>query len=270
MTSRAFSKSLLGLLVLGLSVLVIGARPQAGEPFATLTEKEQVAAFLSRAGNQDDVSLRVGDFRKVDLNGDGRPELVATIDYSGREFYNNLAITWQESAGPRVQTITVWNMESLEGAIQDLDGDGKPEILTQELLTPYLGSRPYAVWTSVQSLAGKEYVEASSRFPAFYRNVFLPALEKKLSELRTAQEKYGIEVTEVALYKALRSIGQDREAGLQRALSWSRDPDPLIRIYAVAVLSDIDSAVASEALSRLAEDADKEVATVAKSARAAR
>lgn len=270
MNSKSFSKCLLGLLALGLAALVIAAPPSTAEPFAALVEKEQVALFLTKLGNQEDVDLKVGDFRKVDLNGDGREELVATVDYSGRELYNSVIVTWQEPEGPRVETITVWNMESLEGAIQDLDGDGKLEILTQELLTPYLGVRPYAVWTSVRSWTGKEYVEASSRFTTFYENVILPALKEKLAQFRQAEEKHSAEVTEVALYKVLRIVGQDREAGLQRALSWSSEPDALSRIYAVAVLRDIEGAAAVEALRRLTKDPDREVAIFAKSARTAR
>jgi hypothetical protein len=270
MISKSSFKRVLGwLLALGLTTPLFAARPSAGEPFAALVGKEQVVRYLADLSDNQDIDLTVGDFRKVDLNGDGRPELVATVDYSGREFYNTLMVVWQEPKGPRVQTIAVWNMKSLEGAFKDLDGDGKLEILAQELLTPYLGVRPYAVWTSVRSLVGKEYIERSSHFRPFYENAVLPALQKDLEHFRQADEKQRAEVTEVALFKVLRSIGSDTRAGLQRAVSWAGEADPLSRIYAVAVLSDIDDRTAVETLSQLAEDPDREVSMFAKNVRAA-
>ena len=262
MTTKLLSKSALAFLL----ALTLAAPLFAKEPFAALAGKGDVARLLAEVSDNTDVSMIVGDFKVVDLNSDGRPELVATVDYTGRNYFNTIAIVWQTRSGLRMRTIETWNVETLEGALRDLDGDGKLEILVPKLLTPYLGARPYAAWTSVQALIGNDYADQSSRFRLFYEKTVIPALQQQLEEARAAGEKHNAEVAEVALFKVMRVTG-DAKAGLQRGLAWSEDADPLARIYAVSVLSEIDDRDALQAINKLAEDPDPEVASVARTAR---
>lgn len=265
MISRIFSiTAIAGALSIAMTLPSASAAARAKQTLASLTDKEQVAQFLADVSDNHDVNLTVGDFRKVDLDGDGLPELVATVDYSGREFYNTLAVVWEGPEGDRLQTISVWNMKSLDGAIQDLDGDRTQEILVSEPLTPYVGIRPLAVWTSVRSLADKEYSESSSNFRAYYDQAVIPELRRDLMHFRQTGDTHRAEATEVALFKVLQTVGEEPEAGLKRALSWSGESDPLSRLYAVAVLVDIDNAEAREAVRRMAQDDDDEVASFAR------
>lgn len=252
------------------AVSLFAAPASPDEPPAALSQlstKAQVASLLALASGTQDVDLEVGDFLATDLDGDGEPELVASIDYSGRNFFNRLMVAWQEPDRTRVQTLDVWHMEKLAGTVQDLDGDGRKELLVQELLTPYLGIRPYAVWTAIKSLEAAQFAESSSRFPAFYETKVLPHLESELTIIDPAADKHVRQVTEIAYFTVLRVLGRDRNAGLERALVWSSDSDPLTRIYAVSVLQEIEDPAAAKALARLAEDADREVAGYARAAR---
>jgi len=262
MTTKLPSKSAFAFLL----ALTLAAPLFAKEPFAALAGKDDVARLLAEVSDNADVPMTVGDFKVVDLNGDGRPELVATVDYTGRNFFNTIAVVWQTRSGLRMRTIDTWNVETLEDALRDLDGDGKLEILAPQLLTPYLGVRPYAAWTSVQALTGNDYADQSPKFRSFYEKTVIPVLQQQVEDARATGEKHNVEVAEVALFKVMRVTG-DAKAGLQRALAWSEDADPLARIYAVSVLSDIDDRDAVQAITKLAADPDHEVASVARTAR---
>jgi|ERR1700681_632001 len=229
-----------------------------------LSGREEVAGFLRPYIDEASIGFKIGDFRKIDLDGDGQPELVASIDYSGRNFFNTLVVAFAAPAGTRIQTIDVWNMEMLDGVFQDLDGDGLPEILVNERLTPYLGTIPYALWTSVRSLSAGGYVDSSSHFPTFYETRVLPRLATEISRLRNNGDALALAVKEIERDKVFRLLGRDKEAGLSTALEWAEKQNPVSRLYAAAVLREIDAPEAARMLERLGDDPDQQVRAFAK------
>jgi hypothetical protein len=230
--------------------------------------RAEIANFLRRLPGSRSIS-QVGDFRFADLAGDGRLELVATVDYSGREFFNSVFVVQKQSSaiGYDVQEIEAWNVQSLEGVIKDLNGDRKFELVIPMLLTPYLGARSYAVWRGVFAYAGHEFLEDDLKFLSYYKTEFMPEVDKEISELRSQHgDQIKIDALQIALERAARLGQPDNETRLRTAMMWSQDADPVRRIFAVSILADIGGAAAKERLQSLTHDSDNEVQIYAESA----
>lgn len=228
-------------------------------------DKAAIAGFLDRITDAGPISASVGDFVFDDLDGDGQFELLATVDYSGRGFFNTLFVVSRDSDSFRNQAIEVWNMRSLKAGIRDLDNDGRDELIVRKQLTPYLGSQPQAIWTAVYALTKSEYVDRSTNFTAFYVNEVIPRLKQKPASLGNSTANGNDDVYRVELAKIERTINLNPVAGLQLALAWCQDPKPIRRIFAASILGDINDQTATEALQKLTSDANADVATSAHS-----
>jgi hypothetical protein len=223
--------------------------------------KADIGAFLDKVTDNQEITSSVGDFRFLDVDSDGQIELVATVDFSGRAFFNTLYIVRQEKKKFRVQEIKVWNMFSLADAIEDIDGDGHMELITRQSLTPYLGAAPQALWKAVYSLNGSEYEDRSAAFASYYeKSVLNQMAQKTLLVQDTEEDSFSSDIAQIELDKTLRITGHDPKAGLAVALAWSQDNIPMRRIFAVAVLREINDPMASEAIERLTRDPDSDVA----------
>jgi FG-GAP-like repeat len=264
MKKMTMIRALLLLMAIAPSVRAVQV-PSLKAEIWTLNNRATVAAFLEDQTGEDAPKAKLGDFRLVDLDGDSNSELVVVVDYSGRDFFNHLFIYAQNGSGIDVQDIKVSNMESLASAIEDLDGDGRPELLLRRALTPYLGARPQAIWTAVFSLSEGRMKDHSADFPAFYENRVLPYLDRQLqaAKLSSDTHPYTIEVLAIERDYVLQAIGRIPKAGLSHALLLARSEDPTLRAMAVGVLQSLDDTESREALETLAQDGDAEVAILA-------
>ena len=82
-------------------------------PDALHWKKADIALVIDQITNNDAVSSKIGHFLFVDLDADGKLELLANIDYSGRNFFDKLIIIRLHLDSFTFQTIDVWNMKSL-------------------------------------------------------------------------------------------------------------------------------------------------------------
>lgn len=162
-----------------------------------------VRTFLNEIAGEGDarepgmIGGDVKEYQFIDLNKDGRLELVALADVSGRGFYNNLEIVYSRpDAPPPIDPLTFefrgfvlknidgFGVDTLASTLKDLDGDGRFEFLVPEPLEQYQGAaKPVAVLPEVYRWNGHDYEKASARYPTYYRNVVLPRLERELREL---------------------------------------------------------------------------------------
>ena len=156
---------------------------------------------IDRAGSPGDPGMFEGvrEYRFVDLNADGVVELVALADVSGREFFNNIEIVFptferpigrqrdeSEFQGFVLRQVHGFEVESLEAALKDLDGDRTYEIVVADTLGPERDRTvPQATVPEIYHWNGVGYEKASAKYRWFYRDVVLPALERQLQKLET-------------------------------------------------------------------------------------
>ncbi len=164
--------------------------------------------------------------------------------------------------------------------IQDLNGDGKDELVIPQ----YLGragdrGSPSAIWPQVYRQQNGKYVEASRDFAKFYDTQVLPYLNDGIANAREAavpeaqkmpgaplkdrNAKLWLDALTVTRDKILRVIGRDPKAGEQQAREWVTGPDPdRDPLFAMIVFHDMgdhkeDLLAAKSALHREVEAAAK-------------
>jgi|GEM_PF-3115660 len=235
---------------------VAGLRPFGG--------RSAIDAYLRANAGEAYEDATLGDYRVLDLDNDGRADLIATVDYSGRRFFNHLLVLHDGGKRLTVQVVDAWNIESLDGAVQDLNGDGRVEILLRQSLTPYLGAKPMAGWTAVFRFEGDKLVDQSERFPQFYDTRILAPIERELAVPEgDSKAPYDKDLLTLERDKVLRVLGRVPAAGLDWALSLARSEDPVRRIFALSVLAEVGGSEATAVLKALGEDLDPQVASYA-------
>lgn len=169
--------------------------------FSSVSVVEQFLNEPGDHGNADDRGdAKVKEFRFVDMYGDGRIELVALVDESGRDFFFHVFVVGRKLESDRrknpsmavfdgfeAQQVSAWEIDSLDSALQDLDDDGLPEIVIPVELEPYRGADPHATIDEVFQWNGRQYVKAGSKFPWFYQQL-IPHLEEIARDLEATSE----------------------------------------------------------------------------------
>lgn len=225
---------------------------------------QQIAAFLDNI-TASTVPSTVADFTFADLDADGQLELLASVDFSGRDQFNTLVVVRRINNSFAVQRIKTLGVESLSGIFSDINNDGKQELLVPTDLTPYLGGpSPQAKWTAIYGWNGSLLIDISSQMPTYYQTVIIPVLKQNLDDLQaSAPGTVAVDIAQIDYDKALRISGVDPNAGLAEAITWSSNTDAMHRIFAAAVLADIGTTDALNILNALTSDTDPEVAIYA-------
>lgn len=133
--------------------------------------------------NADVVPPAVGDARFVDLDRDGSLELVATVDYSGRGFFDNVVVVRRQQ-GHFDWTAVASNgpsIEHLDAHLSDVDGDDVPELVLERFMDRYEGALRVPVETVVYRWEPTGFVDASDTFPQYYRVNVIPGLEEQVA-----------------------------------------------------------------------------------------
>jgi len=134
--------------------------------------------------NADLVPPAVGEARFVDLDQDGNLELVSTVDYSGRGFFNNIVVVRQQ------QGHFSWtglsnngsSIEDLSSHLVDANRDGVPELVLEQFMDRYEGALRVPVETVVYRWGPAGFRDESNAFPEYYRLRVIPKIEEKLAK----------------------------------------------------------------------------------------
>lgn len=211
-------------------------------------DESAVEKFVNEM-SEGDVHKTVGEFTWADLAGDGRYELITTLDLSGRSFFDYLAVYERDDLG---NVSVQWFPEEtaigrLSSVIRDLDNDGRKELIVPTLFPSgaYGAGSVSAVWPAVYKLKNRTYVEASNEFESFYDTDVLPGLLKDIAEARAkagTSASYAPKLISMTLEKdkILRVLGRDRTAGLDEAREWAASDDPHLASAGAAVLREIN------------------------------
>jgi hypothetical protein len=143
-------------------------------------DKASVQAFLYQL--DPDIALTkmtVGEYELCDLTNDGKIELLATLDSSGRGFYNTLYVVHNVNGVLRTFKMGDHPSIELKASIVDLHHNGLKEILIPRLLDiPEFGTDPAPIVNDVYTWDGIRYSKVNSAFKDYYRNL-LPHLKSE-------------------------------------------------------------------------------------------
>jgi hypothetical protein len=208
-------------------------------------DKNAVEKFVNDTRGGDLLHATVGGFGWYDLASDHRYELVATEDLSGRAFFDYLAIYAHDSAGKAILQQWIEGERigtNLAKVVQDLNGDGKCELIIPKVLISYTTAETFT-WPAVYRLEDGKYIEASREFATYYDKQVLPGIDERISKNQaTAAAGLPSQDTVVQIMerdKILRVLGRDPSAGLQDAYRWMKSDDPQVMQAAAATFQDI-------------------------------
>jgi len=206
-------------------------------------DKAIVERFVNEM-SMDDVHKTVGEFTWEDLAGNGRYELIVTLDVSGRAFFDYLAVYERDDSG---KISVQWFPEetaigSLSSVIRDLNDNGKKELIIPTLFPSgaYGAGSVSAVWPAVYKLKDGNYVEASNEFGSFYDADVLPGLLKDLADARAKADAHKLISDTLEKDKIFRVLGLDQTAGLDEARDWAQSNNPNLANAGAAILREIN------------------------------
>ncbi len=159
--------------------------------------QDDIAEFLTSIGQtwnlEDSVKAEdIQDYAWSDFAGNGEYRLVVVLQQFGTAPENFVSVYNKSPVGG----ITAQSFEASatidplnRGAIQDLNGDGKKELIIPDSPYDRKGDGEVAIWPEVYRLENGTFVEASADFPKFYDKQVLPKLN---SEIEEANVKLGL------------------------------------------------------------------------------
>ncbi|MBO9769978.1 MULTISPECIES: hypothetical protein [Xanthomonas] len=138
----------------------------------------------------DTVQPIVGEAKFIDLDGDGTLELVALVDYSGRLFFNNIAIITARTDSP---VVTIYrsngtNMHDLDQRIISKPGSPKKLLVVDRFIDRYEGSLPSPKEQRLLELNSSGLQDVSKQHRDYYLKR-LEVLEKQAGMFAGASAK---------------------------------------------------------------------------------
>jgi len=235
---------------------------------------QDINKFVSKLLGDVDNMGKLGEFRFLDLNNDKKYELLVTLDYSGRAFYNTLVIVRKTNGNYEHQKLNAFNIKRIDDIIVDLNNDGMEEILVTNLFGTYRGINPTPCWTDIYKWDGIRYRLASNEFPKYYEkrivelNKIVNELERKMKETNISPDilhYYQLKRTAycIEIEKARRLLKPGSKEGFEKALELFRSNDIDSRFDALTIFEDIGDEESIKLLKESTKDPNPGIAAQA-------
>jgi len=254
----------------------------AGRP--SIFDTSRLEAFLREALKVHPYeSFEIGAYFIGHLNGGNRA--VFMINQNCTSDPVEIVITSASGQGVRLQVIRTHRGELLRD-LRDINGDWKYEVVAHSVLAESTCHAECVEWDTVYEWNGEGYVDASAKFPQYYKDVYIPRLEKRLADLEACNpnrlaenDKHtaewwrqwkdrSIADCHMGIDKARRLLGENPKAGFQRAVGWLKSDDVQLKYNAVKVFFEIADDASVRNLQIAAQDSNKRVARMAELAMA--
>jgi hypothetical protein len=170
---------------------------------------------------------------QVDLSGNQTESILASIDWSGRGFCNDVWILRTGSNGSGKQRFDAWNVEDVRKLVVSLGSGRDKQLAVRRGYSQYNGVGCVATWTEIYTERNGKLEEESASFPAFYLQR-LNMLQGLLN-----REEAEPECTQMEADKIRRFLGTSPTAGFDLAQRWVQSSNPALRAKGVAVFADI-------------------------------
>jgi hypothetical protein len=130
--------------------------------------------------------ISIPELRVKDVNNDGLYEIVATVDLTCTVCPNLIIIINNRGDSLKLYEIPD-EYASLEKDLVDLDRNGTYEIIAKSPLSAETIAGPrYLPWVDIYEWDGEGYVRANSKFPEYYKRVYIPENEAAIQKLRAS------------------------------------------------------------------------------------
>ena len=220
--------------------------------------QKQLAAEDKVSGSGEKINASYGDICSVavvDLSGGKTYSILASIDWTGRHFCNDLRIFTQDSTGIRHQDFQAWDVEDVAKLVVDIRGDGIKELAIPKSYSSYDGAKCVAIWTSIHATSNGNMADVCTEFNSYYKNR-LQILQDRLSKGEDQPE-----CAQMELDKIERFLKVSPSAGFERAQRWIQSNNPSLRSKAIVVFGDIlDDPSKRELVKVVANGSDEDAA----------
>jgi hypothetical protein len=183
---------------------------------------------------------------RADLSGSQTDSVLASIDWSGRGYCNDVWIFRTGSNGPSKQHFDAWNIDDVNKLIVNLGSGRERQLAIRRGYSLYNGAGCVATWTAVYTERDGILEEDSTSFPAFYLQR-LNMLQGRLNGGEAEPECIQMEAD-----KIMRFLRTSPTAGFELAQRWVQGSEPALRAKGVAVFADIGDDPSKRELRKLA------------------
>lgn len=229
---------------------------------------------------EDIAPLSITSIRAVDLDADGKNELVVAPD-QGCTGCPAMLVIFRRSEGG----ISAWKVATENGDVDrdvlDVDGDGIPEVRTRELLATSLSHTEAVFWPHLFRLKDGQLAQSDGQYRKFYRNHkrdWLEIQRKTLAETPESVAKrdgkdtswgerwirYRTADLQVGIDKVDRLLGE-KKAGFKQAVEWWDSGDKALMRNAITTFGDVRDATCVDYLRKAVKEPDSDLAILARS-----
>ncbi|WP_349655502.1 hypothetical protein [Xanthomonas sp. 10-10] len=166
------------------------------------------------------VPATVGEAQFIDLDDDGTLELVALVDYSGRQFFSTMIVITTSAAKPVVVTYRSngANMDRLGERIVTEPESPKKLIVADRFIGEYKGSTASAREQRLLELRSATLEDVSAYHPSYYLTKRLPKLEKQARMSAPVDNADGVGLGSINTDENKRVLSQEIERAREQSL----------------------------------------------------